>query len=84
VPNPDSFSSSMLNSPAFGSLNGTQEVGKSIYKIKQKTKAVWPMQQVDEHLYAEADAMVTEAASAAMKCAVSNQNVIIFIIMGRN
>ena len=35
--------------------------------------------QIDEHLYAEADAMVSEAASAAMTCAVSNKNWFYFL-----
>jgi hypothetical protein len=62
----------MLNSPAFGSLNVTPEVSPMyIFKIKQGPEVVWSM-QIDEHLYAEADAMVSEAASAAMTCAVSN------------
>jgi hypothetical protein len=62
----------MLNSPAFGSLNVTPEVSpRYIFKIKQGPEVVWSM-QIDEHLYAEADAMVSEAASAAMTCAVSN------------
>jgi hypothetical protein len=59
----------MLNSPAFGSLNVTPEVSPMyIFKIKQGPEVVWSM-QIDEHLYAEADAMVSEAA---MTCAVSN------------
>jgi hypothetical protein len=37
--------------------------------------------QIDEHLYAEADAMVKEAAFAAMTCAVSNKKCINFYII---
>jgi hypothetical protein len=37
--------------------------------------------QIDEHLYREADAMVKEAASAAMTCAVSNKKCINFYII---
>jgi hypothetical protein len=69
----------MLNSPAFGSLNVTPEVSPMyIFKIKQGPEVVWSM-QIDEHLYAEADAMVSEAASAAMTCAVSNKNWFYFL-----
>ena len=35
--------------------------------------------QINEHLYDEADAMVTEAASAAIACAVSNKNWFYFL-----
>jgi hypothetical protein len=37
--------------------------------------------QINEHLYDEADAMVTEAASAAIACAVSNKKCINFYII---
>jgi hypothetical protein len=70
----------MLNSPAFGSLNVTPEVSpRYIFKIKQGPEVVWSM-QIDEHLYAEADAMVSEAA---MTCAVSNLKWFLFFISSR-
>jgi hypothetical protein len=76
------LSSSLFNPPAFGSLNVTPEVCKCkiIYLYENGIIKEWFFVYTDDNKYAEADAMLAVAASATMKCSVSNEKCIGFIM----